>query len=281
MRAGPWTAAFVDRASTDCLQMFLATSAELQDPSPADAEAVTTQLLALFAYVHEHDPPGADTANARFWGARTEKREAGDVVFAGCVHSATAALIRTHPLVVGSGLRVAKDELLGPGGPYRKLVWRAGGSGGDDGLPDGLEWDRVRTDADMDAVMASNKLVRVRSQLDDRPNVAVRDPRFGNLVGWVYFGLDGSVKTLFVVPEWRGRGLAKAMIGRLTRVGMGTGDGDRVNCGQWSHTDVAPDNAESTGLFERGFGAKSVQESYWMRVDCECAAKVLKMVEER
>ena len=168
-----------------------------------------------------------------------------DVVFAGATHARVAEMLTGHPLLRKHGVRIARDDIAKRGGPYVALVFRTprmaeergevppGYRGGEE-LPEGLVWDVVRTDVDVEGVMANNALVRVREQLQGRQNVAVRCTETGELVGWAYHGMDGSVKTLFVRPEWRRKGLARKVVRRLV-ADADWGDG-------WCRADVAPDS---------------------------------------
>ena len=225
--------------------------------------------------------------------------ERKDISFAGCVHSCIADILRAADdvrVAKGEG-RVVRDEILGRGGPYWKLAWRVpaivtaavnsnDGAGASDNsnsiqtgpeLPKGLVWDTVRTDQDVKRVMETNSLVRIRSQIlnEGMTSAAVRDVTSGRLVGWAYLCLHGSVRTMFVEEGWRGRGLAKAIVQRLEGAKRGEGGVDGKGGQEWMHTDVAEDNAESRGLFEKNLGATKCQESYWIRVDLGAAARVV------
>lgn len=81
------------------------------------------------------------------------------------------------------------------------------------------------------------------------PNVGILDAQ-GTLAAWGYIGIDGSFATLYVLPAYRGRGLASCvaveLLGRLGR-------GDFRDLGYhgrsgWVHADVHEGNRESEGV---------------------------------
>ncbi|KAL9050142.1 MAG: hypothetical protein Q9162_006813 [Coniocarpon cinnabarinum] len=291
----PYTVAFFDRSTPDSLPMFLFSSVEIHAYSASDAEnheyddLALRQLHTMLAYCHVHAPPGAtmSSSDAFVSATRNQPPLKGDISFAGCVHSRAADLLRRAD--ANSPHKIVRDDVTGKGGPYMKLVWRRDPSlplpyaEAVSNLPQGLVWDHVRTDEDVARVMATNSLVRVRSQIDHRLNAALRDKTSGQLVGWVFVGLEGSVRTLFVEREWRRKGLARRLVAKLMETAerqgsRGEGKNEQAwradsKSGRWWHTDVAEDNVESRGLCERCFGAKKAQESYWIRVDLEAATK--------
>lgn len=304
----PYAIAFFDRSTPDCLPCFLFSSIELEstttsndttvqpvrdnNPAATDSDLAVRQLLTILAYFHHHRPPTAEptssdqffnaTANQSDTMATTNDSKDSDITFAGCVHATTATLLRTHPLATQPTARLIRDDIHGPGGPYLKLVWRASSPATDasaqnsnssnpPSLPHPLTWSTAHTSPDIARVLATNTLIRLPSQITSRPSAAIRDTTTNALIGWVFSGQDGSVRTLFVEEPYRGQGYGRKLVERLMQT-CGDADG-------WWHTDVAVRNAESRGLFERGFGARSVQESYWMRVDLAVAGRVVARLE--
>ncbi|MCJ1380303.1 hypothetical protein MMC17_003406 [Xylographa soralifera] len=92
----------------------------------------------------------------------------------------------------------------------------------------------------------------------------------GQLVAWAFLGPDGSLTSLHVEVEFRGKGLAKLvtrrLFGLLARreresgfVGVREGE-------EWCQSDVATDNAGSTGV-ARGLGGEEGWECFWGWVD--------------
>lgn len=92
------------------------------------------------------------------------------------------------------------------------------------------------------------------------------------MVAWAFVDVDGSLATLFVVPEQRGKGLAKAVAGDLLgklsrgefrgisggRNGAVNGDDGLLPFGQgsgWVHSEVKEGNSRSEKVVE-GLGGK-------------------------
>ncbi len=97
----------------------------------------------------------------------------------------------------------------------------------------------------------------------------------GRLVAWGFVGVDGCLSTLHVEAAERGKGLGKAVAGRL--VGMvgdskGEGGGEGGGGGEdgrgWVSGDVAVGNEGSEGVM-RGVGGKRGWTVRWVAVDLE------------
>ena len=102
----------------------------------------------------------------------------------------------------------------------------------------------------------------------------------GALVAWAFLGVDGSLTSLHVEPEHRGRGLAKAVSRRLFRSladdasamgfraadGAGDGVGGYGRGEGWAHSDVAEENLGSAGV-ARAMGGKEGWRVRWVSVD--------------
>ncbi|EAW09368.1 acetyltransferase, GNAT family [Aspergillus clavatus NRRL 1] len=75
-------------------------------------------------------------------------------------------------------------------------------------------------------------------QLESRPDVAEDEDGRGNdtPIAWAFLGLDGSLATLFVEPEHRGKGLAELLSREVMRRGMAEG-------GIWRKKDEGGDEA--------------------------------------
>lgn len=127
------------------------------------------------------------------------------------------------------------------------------------------------------------------------------------MVAWAFLGPDGSLTSLHVEPGHRGRGLAKAVAGRLLTalahdeagmgfrpvVGNGAGNGtfDRddnggesatnthanasedgsAGPGGWAHSDVAAGNVESAAV-AKGLGGTEGWSVRWVGVDLRAVA---------
>jgi len=84
-------------------------------------------------------------------------------------------------------------------------------------------------------------------------------------VAWAFVGLDGSLTTLHVEPEYRGQGLAKALTTKLFRECM-DGFWEEAYRTKLAHGYVIAGNEASEGMC-RSLGGRSEWECYWVRVD--------------
>lgn len=125
------------------------------------------------------------------------------------------------------------------------------------------------------------------------------------MVAWAFLGPDGSLTSLHVEPGHRGRGLAKAVAGRLLTalahdeagmgfrpvVGNGAGTFGRDDNGgesakkthanasedgsagprAWAHSDVAAGNVESAAV-AKGLGGTEGWSVRWVGVDLRAVA---------
>lgn len=97
----------------------------------------------------------------------------------------------------------------------------------------------------------------------------------GRLVAWGFVGVDGCLSTLHVEAAERGKGLGKAVAGRLVgmvgeskREGGGEGAGGGEDGRGWVSGDVAVGNEGSEGVM-RGVGGKRGWTVRWVAVDVE------------
>lgn len=169
-------------------------------------------------------------------------------------------------------------------------------------LPDGYAFDRVRRE-ELALTMKRTEIPKTEETLAGLGNVGIRYTKpaqqqsssnrmgEGELIAWAFIGVDGSLSSLHVEPEHRGRGLAKAVCGRLFEMlaedsmGMGfravdavgregKGEGVESELG-WASSDVALENVESAGV-ARGLGGREGWRVRWVSVDL---SRVERMVE--
>lgn len=126
-------------------------------------------------------------------------------------------------------------------------------------LPPGYELGKVPSD-EMDLVTSTSKVKREPATLLENHNAAIlyTDPENTarkELVAWAYLSIDQSLTTLYVLPDHRGRGLAKIVAGAVIRdLCDGLVGGEKKIQSDWCFAQVAADNVESQGVC-RSLGA--------------------------
>jgi GNAT superfamily N-acetyltransferase len=129
-------------------------------------------------------------------------------------------------------------------------------------LPEGFTVGRV-PEEQLDIVLSTSVIQRQPSTILMLPNAGLLNAE-GKLVAWGYIGIDGSFATLYVLPEYRGKGLASyvavELLGRLSR-GEFSDFGFHGKSG-WVHSDVHDGNRESEGVMKSLGGTTEWVTSY-------------------
>lgn len=129
-------------------------------------------------------------------------------------------------------------------------------------LPAGFSVGRVPEDQ-LDIVVSTSAVQRQKSTLKGQANVGIMNSE-GMLVAWGYLGIDGSLATLYVLPEYRGKGLAtQVAVELLTRFEDG-GFSDLGYAGKsgFVHSDVKVGNVESESVMKSIGGTKEWTSAY-------------------
>jgi ribosomal protein S18 acetylase RimI-like enzyme len=135
-------------------------------------------------------------------------------------------------------------------------------------LPQGLRWGEMR-EQDIEIVKARTDIPRSTKTLLSLKSVGVFNEENDQAVAWTFLGLDGSLTTLHTEPEYRGKGLAKAVAVRIFRqYAPGLAVDDEGNA--WSHGDVYVGNVQSEAVC-KSLGGKALSKVYWVRIDLEKA----------
>ena len=133
-------------------------------------------------------------------------------------------------------------------------------------LPAGFTVDRV-PEEQLNVVLETSSIPRQPETMLALPNIGLLNEE-GRLVAWGYIGIDGSFATLYVLPEYRGRGFATfvagELLGRLNR-GVFRDLGFEGESG-WAHADVKEGNSGSEGVM-RSLGGTVEWVGSYMRVD--------------
>ncbi|KAF2161952.1 hypothetical protein M409DRAFT_69461 [Zasmidium cellare ATCC 36951] len=149
--------------------------------------------------------------------------------------------------------------------PLRVLLERDGEV---EGLPEGLRWGELEG-RHFGLVRSRTQIPRQEATLAVLPNVGIFPSTNdgegdGEPVAWAFVGVDGSLSTLHVEPEWRGKGLAKRVTAKLFGDKMGRFWEDGVP--RFAHDYVIKGNTASVGVGS-SIGGRSDWDVYWVRVD--------------
>lgn len=196
-----------------------------------------------------------------------------DIMLAGSVHEKIAKIINE----AGFGL----TDMPGHSLRYTKYIFDIDSLPGDEILPPGLIWGNVREE-DFDLVRSRTSIPRKNATLKILPSIAIfpdaDDPGTTAPIAWAFLGVDSSLSSLHVEPEYRGRGLAKKMAAKIWRGSLtsirvlpanvestnGKDISQRIK--NYGHADVAIDNVESNAVC-RSLGGKASWIVYWLRID--------------
>ena len=115
----------------------------------------------------------------------------------------------------------------------------------------------------LDIVIATSSIPRQASTLLLLPSVGLLNEE-GKLVAWGYIGIDGSLATLYVLPDQRGKGLASRVAVELL-ICLDKGDFQDLGfdgSSGWVHADVKVGNRESEGVMKSVGGSVGWESSY-------------------
>lgn len=239
-RPAVWIAVYVDRTDPGTSDVWIYSSVDAQ-PVGDDGQPVEQR----------------DVASAQLWAllrrAKMTPPMGERILLVASVAPPTVALIRAMGVVLHTS-SWRKYLLALP--PAREL-------------PPGFRFGRV-TDEHLPLVMSTSKIPRSANILRVCQNSAVFAEPSGNgsssggqqIVAWGYLAVDGCLTTLYVLPEFRRKGLARAVSAQVLREAA---DSDE---GYLSHADVSEDNIESQGVCE-ALGGRHTGTVEWVRVDLE------------
>lgn len=297
-------AARFDRSAFRGQNLYIFSSLELdlsaaKSPlTPTDKLHATAQLLALLAHLHRIDNPFYDFAipSATIREADTGMQGSiTDRILVGSLHSSTAQLLEQH-------------GLIHPGAhAYNKYVLAYNPTGTLPPLPEGIAYTTI-TAANYNLVMANNSLIRDPQTFANCPTAAIRlvsrkgsgsgvenegqegKGGEGELIAWAFLTGYGSVRSLHVQPEYRGRGLARKVVLKLLEDAwpaefVSAAGGERSEpCEERErifHTDIDPENEASIRTFVPVGGVMARSQRYWVDVDLAGAEGALEMLMNR
>ncbi|KAK9360808.1 hypothetical protein V1504DRAFT_126885 [Lipomyces starkeyi] len=122
-------------------------------------------------------------------------------------------------------------------------------------------------DDQLAVVIATSYIPRQPSTLRMLPSEGLLD-KTGKLVAWAYLGIEGALATLYVLPEYRGKGVAYYIAGELLKK---LANGNFKHMGYqstWVHAETAEENMGSIGVALK-LGGKLAWESRYVWVDSD------------
>ncbi|KAK5116312.1 hypothetical protein LTR85_009284 [Meristemomyces frigidus] len=288
----PWVIAFVDRSCRPETEVWIFGSWEASPP-PVDATKAwsavddlvleivrTMKTLPLAQSIHQ-DVLDAETASKA--NGTTDRDSVGlsradyaghgsnpNIMLWGAVHERTAPILQR----LGMLAQEYKTNVV----PNYTFLFDIATLPPPRPLPQGLKWGVAQPE--------SFALIRSRTQIprQDRtmavlPSLAIYPTAHSDTssptrapVAWVFIGLDTSLTTLHVEPEWRGKGLAKLITAKLFREKMGRFFEDDGMVEKLGYGFVVVGNKASEGMC-RSLGGRSEWGSYWLRVDLSTASQ--------
>jgi hypothetical protein len=180
------------------------------------------------------------------------------VITLGACDAAIVSLLDSSNLV--------RPDFLGPEALLNKFVFKISDLPATRDLPDELRWGEIREE-DVPLVQATTSIPRATRTLMSMKSVAVFERATGTPVAWTFLGLDGSLTTLHTQPEWRGRGIAKAVAAKIFREHAPGLAVDREG-NAWAHADVYVGNRQSESVC-RSLGGQPRMQIYWVRIDVD------------
>ncbi|KAF2705257.1 hypothetical protein K504DRAFT_460518 [Pleomassaria siparia CBS 279.74] len=131
-------------------------------------------------------------------------------------------------------------------------------------LPQGLRWGEMTKEA-IDIMQATATIPRTTSTLLTMERVGVFDEKTGLPIAWAFLGLDGSLVSLYTDQAYRGKGVAKAVAGRIfSEFVPGLAVDQAGNA--WAHADVYEGNIQSASVCQ-SLGGVATWKEYWVRID--------------
>lgn len=277
-----WAAAYLDRSMRPETELWIFATGEMPGHSTTTEEqfcpTCKEAILSLISYMstlptppllpenqkaldlakqHEKEFPetGPDVRYPPSPGAYTRHLLLPNVVSLGAVHDRVAQICQDTHLTC--------PQFPGLESRLTKFLFRISDLPRQEPLPSGYQWTEMN-ELDLDFIQSRTPIPRPRHTLLSMKNVAVSETETNKVVAWVFLGLDGSLTTLHVEAEHRGRRIAKAIVSRLLRQyanGLAVdGDGN-----SWAHADVYDGNIQG-GAVCRGLGASKTWPIFWIRI---------------
>lgn len=185
-------------------------------------------------------------------------------VLLGSLHTGLIKLLTSNNSYLNAqfrpGLKVHRYDSL----PYVKYifapdVFQTGSDEKSNPLPEGYHYGSEGLKAEhVDLVKSRTHIPREEETLLAMPSVVVYHHTHREVpIAWGFLAFDGSLATLHVEPEHRGKGIAATLSREIMRRGMGSGVyGSNSKELGYAHADVARDNVASRKVMEKVGGGK-------------------------
>jgi GNAT superfamily N-acetyltransferase len=185
-------------------------------------------------------------------------------ILLGSLHTGLIKLLTTNNSYLNAqfrpGLKVHRYDAL----PYVKYIFatdifQTGSEEKSNPLPEGYYYGSEGLSAEhVDLVKSRTHIPRERETLLAMPSVVVYQHNNADVpIAWGFLAFDGSLATLHVEPEHRGKGIAATLSREIMRRGMRSGvyGSDSKELG-YAHADVARNNVASRRVMEKVGGGK-------------------------
>ncbi|KAK3111668.1 hypothetical protein LTR53_012852, partial [Teratosphaeriaceae sp. CCFEE 6253] len=227
----PWVIAFVDRSCRPETECWIFGTWEANGEGPLvqgterarEAERLVRGVVETVARLpipssthqayapsdqHERDTTGLSRDD---YGAHAVDL---DMMLWGAVHESTAMILQRLGVV---GEQFQKSSCI----PYHTFVFDVARMPKPPPLPKGLLWGELHPQhfglvRSRTQIPRQERTMAILNSLAIYPSTLARSPNTPPLA-WALVGLDGSLTSLHVEPEWRGKGLAQALTTKLFR----------------------------------------------------------------
>jgi len=277
---GPWLIAFVDRSCRPETELWMFGSWETSPSEDDDTnawQAIDRLLLDLILLlkglglptsIHQDvlDAQAAEESNGDRDSGGYSRADYGshatnpNIMLWGAVHERSFAVIQR--------LGLLSQAHMSGFAPNFSFVFDIDALSEPKPLPDGFRWGELSREH-FGLVRSRTMIPRQERTMALLPSLAIYQDGSTVPIAWAFVGLDGSLTTLHVEPEWRGRGFAKALTTKLFREMMVSFHGKGMP--KVAHGYVIVGNKQSEGMC-RSLGGKSDWECYWLRVDLSKAS---------
>ncbi|KAI6874928.1 hypothetical protein KC338_g1065 [Hortaea werneckii] len=289
----PWLIAFVDRTCRPETEVWIYGSWENSPPASSPSHTATREewqaIDNLVAELVEacRDLPVPRSLHQDILDAQQrQQQEAGDtdpalmhkpnpfasarlptIQLWGAIHSTTASVLERLDVL-------AETSKVNETSANHTFIFDVPSLAAPAPLPEGLEWGEVQREH-FALIRSKSEIPRWDRTMASLPSLAIypagKGGDDGAPVAWAFIGLDTSVTTLHVEPEWRGRGLGKAVTTKLFQQGMQRFWEDGVQ--RLAHGYVVMGNKASEGMM-KSLGGIDTWKCYWLRVDLEKAGNM-------